>query len=456
MNEDDATALNAPSAAAAAATSDLSSQPKKQLALRTSSPAAARRQQARDLSSSIVSNLATARGRPSPQQRRGGPSLPEVTTQTAGGRLYTASERSTSPRATQGRSKTAHSISTDTIPEEEGKLHSARPGVSPSDEGFERFFSTFGNLFSKISPSLAFAALPLNPTAPSTLSEHPAPPPAKSTSPTRTRSSSRSTPAANVFDDPDLSALISRPALRALRDEAGFPLTHESFYVVPPSGGTVSYAGILQQRGGLPEDGPQIPSPILEVSSDEAGAADTTARVRGSQHSAGSQDEFVDARESFGPPSPRSTRNSANLKGKRPSARSAVATFGSRKTGEELEGENAALRQLLDTQSRVLEKQGKRLQMWEAQSQSQTAAAMAQSFMAGRVGTAAGGGAPFSAGAARRQPGLSKETSAAAAESAVPGGLSGEDAAAKIAELEARLAVEAASRQELEKSSTLR
>lgn len=214
---------------------------------------------------------------------------------------------------------------------------------------------------------------------------------------------------------------------------------------MPPSGGTISYAGIVQQRGGLPEDGPQIPSPIIELpSTDDAITTDTT-RIRGSAHSAGSHDEFVDARESFGPPSsPRASRTSGK-KAPPTAARSALSAYGSRKTGEELEGENAALRQLLDTQSRVLEKQGRRLQMWEAQSQSQTAAAMAQSFMAGRAGATVGSGPS----AARKPPAaVSREPSSAS----VDGAMSASDAAAKIAALEAKLASETAARQEMEKS----
>ncbi|KAK3077461.1 hypothetical protein LTS18_010201 [Coniosporium uncinatum] len=85
-------------------------------------------------------------------------------------------------------------------------------------------------------------------------------------------------------------------------------------------------------------------------------------------------DEFVDARENMGPPSPGSVR-SRHGRDLHTSTLIMNRTKGgqkNRKTNEELELENSALRQLLDTQSR-------RLQMWEASSQSQSLA-LAQSM----------------------------------------------------------------------------
>lgn len=453
VSEDDPTALNITSAAVTAATSNLASPATRKASGRTTSPTAPRRQRGRDLSSSIVSNLATARGRPAPQQRRGVPSLPEVSTQNAGGQVFRPSEKESPQSGPAAR----QSVSSSAIVAEASEPRSVRPiATSPSDEGFERFFSTFGNLFSKISPSLAFAALPLNPQASTSPSDQRLPTSTSNISPNRHRSSSRTAAAPATFEqDADLSTLISRPALRALRDEAGFPLTHESFYVVPPSGGTESYAGILRQRGGLPEDGPQIPSPILELPNDETGSGELGAKQRSSRHSTGSQDEFVDARESFGPPSPHGTRSSGNIKGRKAQPRSTLAAYGSQKTSEELEGENTALRQLLDTQSRVLEKQGKRLQMWEAQSQSQTAGLMAQSFMVTRTPTSATTASPTSAAAARKPPAaLTREGSKTSPEieKTTPERLTAEDAASSIAALEAKLAAEVSARQGLEKA----
>jgi hypothetical protein len=139
--------------------------------------------------------------------------------------------------------------------------------------------------------------------------------------------------------------------MRAIRDDIGPSFgPQESFYLVPPTGGTVSYAGILSGSGGRPGTSQGIPETIEEDA-----------------------DEFVDARENLGPPSPRSLRNSR--KGNSPSAsrdgpRKPPKEFqpsGAAKTMEELELENATMRNLLDTQS-------KRLQMWELSSQSQSMA----------------------------------------------------------------------------------
>jgi len=153
----------------------------------------------------------------------------------------------------------------------------------------------------------------------------------------------------NAHDNPELSKIFSRAALQAIRDEGGYPAPTESFYFVPPSGGTVSYARMA--AGTLTGD---------EVVPDGRSSLDS--------------DEFVDARENMGPPSPGSVRS---RQGRDLHASTLIMnrTRGgqkNRKTNEELELENNALRQLLDTQSR-------RLQMWEASSQSQSQA-LAQSM----------------------------------------------------------------------------
>lgn len=214
---------------------------------------------------------------------------------------------------------------------------------------------------------------------------------------------------------------------------------------------------MLQQHRGdeLGDERPQIPSPIIE--GDETD--NPIPRAPKSQSNSADADEFVDARESFGPPSPRSTRNSANLKksaaggGKKASlsrqgsaagAGGGGVQFGSKKTPEELELENATLRQTLNEHS-------KRLQMWEAQSQSQTAALrMAESF---RVPGAGGGkeGMPT----ARRPVALAREGSgrkAASEKDPAATAAAGQEAQAKIEALERQLAEAAAERAEWEKA----
>lgn len=368
VSEHDPSALDVTSAAASAASSSLAPG-SKQGPDRTRSPTAVRRLGSRDVSSSIASNLATARGRPQPGQRRGVPASPEVSTQTAGGKVYSKKELGSSTRTPDGRPSHVPPFSASSIPEER---HTAADPAA--DEGFNRFYSTFGSLFSKISPALAYASLPLSP------GESEAKPTPKPRSPDRTRRTSRMSASTRAVshDEPDLTELISKPALRALRDEAGFPITQESFYVVPPTGGTQSYAAMLQLREKHGESGPHIPSPIAELE-------DTSAEAHQRTRSSAEGDVFVDARETLGPPSPHATRDSTQLRSgarhrtlDRQNSSGAGSTgggggprFGKPKNDEELELENNTLRQLLDVQS-------KRLQMWEAQSQNQTA--MAQSF----------------------------------------------------------------------------
>jgi hypothetical protein len=98
-----------------------------------------------------------------------------------------------------------------------------------AEEGFHKFYSTFESLISKLSAPLAFAGLPL---APEEASE-----PVEASPRSRKHDSTRA-PAG----EPELSKFISRAALRA---SAHPNPGNDSFYVVPTTGHTVSYAGIL-------------------------------------------------------------------------------------------------------------------------------------------------------------------------------------------------------------------
>jgi hypothetical protein len=81
-------------------------------------------------------------------------------------------------------------------------------------------------------------------------------------------------------------------------------------------------------------------------------------------------DEFQDARESMGPPSPRSLRNSTRKNASPVRPRNSKPNTAPKKTQEELELEITVLKQLLDSQA-------KRLQDWEMSSQSQSMALQA-------------------------------------------------------------------------------
>jgi hypothetical protein len=117
------------------------------------------------------------------------------------------------------------------------------------DDGFSRFYSnwTTGPL-SRLSSMLAFTALPLTDSQ-------------ESESPTSLRDPKTSARASN---DPDVKSLISPAALNALQKH-GHIGPGESFYIIPPSGGTASYANIVtreqryarrQHLSGINEDDP--------------------------------------------------------------------------------------------------------------------------------------------------------------------------------------------------------
>lgn len=99
------------------------------------------------------------------------------------------------------------------------------------DDGFSRFYSnwTTGPL-SRLSSMLAFTALPLTDTPEPDL-------------PT----SSRQKTSARASNDPDVKSLISPAALNALQQH-GHIGPGESFYVIPTSGGTASYANIVTRE----------------------------------------------------------------------------------------------------------------------------------------------------------------------------------------------------------------
>ncbi|USP77832.1 hypothetical protein yc1106_05106 [Curvularia clavata] len=232
----------------------------------------------------------------------------------------------------------------------------------PADDNFRRFYNAFGGIISAISAPLAFTSLPLNPSASTPEPE----PPRDEDKAARTKSRNHSPEASRTVTSsvPDLAALISKPALRALREDGAPPLgPNESFYLVPTTGGTVTYASVLRDPNA-PNPSPSAPYNALD---------DGSGSLRGSSH-----EEFVDARENVGPPSPTRTR--------RPLSRGNPATSvttqlnipagrGSRhKTMEELALEN-------DTLKSVIDKQAKRIQMWELNSQN-SFNALAQSFRA--------------------------------------------------------------------------
>ncbi|KAK9610152.1 hypothetical protein V6Z98_010119 [Aspergillus fumigatus] len=130
------------------------------------------------------------------------------------------------------------------VPPEAVESSRQKSKTAPSEEPFQRFYSTFEGLISKISAPLAFAGLPLG-TEASTQSDSARR--KSSAADTKVDRHQATSDRLGQFTEPDVSRIFSRAALRAIRDSNGNGAgnTAESFYVVPTTGGTVSYAGIL-------------------------------------------------------------------------------------------------------------------------------------------------------------------------------------------------------------------
>lgn len=216
-------------------------------------------------------------------------------------RTLSSSVREKAARGTQPISPPAFAVSRDGGTKGDKLDGTMERQQNAVDQPFQRFYSTFEGLLSKLSAPLAFAGLPLrfDETAlPETQND-------------------KAENLEEAIAEPDVTKIFSKAALRAVKEESGgygFGGA-ESFYVVPTTGGTISYAGILSRA--------------------------ERARLENDDHA----DEFVDARET--PASPSLKRNT--------------------KTMEELQLENQALRALSDQLS-------KRLHMWEVNAQSSSMA----------------------------------------------------------------------------------
>lgn len=262
--------------------------------------------QARDSSPSLARDIASRRGIPQP-----GKTQPSAAAQARARQLSPESRR----RGTGPPPKVPPSIV-----DSQASLQAVKKSKkTEEDEGFAKFYSnlTTGTL-SKLSSALAYAGLPLTAedSRPEPSSKHP-----------------RRTVSAG--DSPDVNKIFSKAALDAIEEEHrqkgtfghGFGPA-ESFYMVPASGGTLSYADVMAN---------------MAKKDDEA--------------------EFVDAKEAPGPPSPAVARFSNQQRG----------SFGSPRTQEELELENSTLKQ-------TLEQVAARLAAFEAHAQDASMAAVTRSI----------------------------------------------------------------------------
>ncbi|KAL2426638.1 hypothetical protein ABEF95_011094 [Exophiala dermatitidis] len=331
------------------------------------------RPNARDLSSSIVSNLASARGIPNGRQKRPTPISPLVSNQHADGhnaedetRPKSVSRKSTGTTdALLSMSKQSQSQARPSWapPTEQGTAHPntvEQTDETSSDAPFQQFYATFENLISKLSAPLAFAGLPLTTNASTTTPAPPAKSPVQA-SPKPPKAPARASPAAPSID---YSQLISRAALRAVSGQG--TQSHnpaESFYVVPTTGGTISYAEIMNRvdreeaRGSLRHH--RQPSNLSNISEDNFVDAESMILPHRSHENIGGSQQG----------SGRFNRRGGGGGGGAEGVEEAKVDG---KTMEEIALANHALRQLVDTLSR-------RLHVFEMSAQT-SSAALAQSI----------------------------------------------------------------------------
>lgn len=278
----------------------------------------------RDASSAIASNLATARGIPH--------------------QSATSRARQTSPsglaQTTRNPQRALQSISSSSItpPSQQPRQIYQPPSQVTSEDSFQKFYSSFGGLVSKLTAPLAFAGLPLHSDDMS---------PANSSKPAAPLSDRTTATSA----DPAISRLFSRASLRAIQDRQGPSGVQESFFVVPTSGGTMRYSSVLAAQ-------------------DKSIASKHT---RNPSTASDAPEHFVDALQTQQPRignTPIATTMPArpNIMTRKSSASTSNTNPGNtQKTLEELELENASLKQLTDKLSH-------RLYDWEKNAQNQSIA----------------------------------------------------------------------------------
>lgn len=190
----------------------------------------------RDLSSSIASNLASARGIPNTKQKRNLPVSPLISNEHADGTF--TQDSGDQKRRTPSRNPSSSRPSW-TPPEP--IIANAVTDPAVADAPFQQFYSKFEGLLSTLTAPLAFASLPLS--QPAQKNEAVAAALASPAQQSKSRSARLDISSSTI----DYSTLISQAALRAVRDNNPSLKPHESFIHVPTSGGTMSYADITAQ-----------------------------------------------------------------------------------------------------------------------------------------------------------------------------------------------------------------
>ncbi|KAJ5360269.1 hypothetical protein N7517_009460 [Penicillium concentricum] len=304
--------------------------------------------------SSIANNLASARGIPS-HPRRGSPVSPTLTSQHVAAKMTeTPRAKANETRLPNEPTKNRHSrisasrqpwspptpSSTEVVSQQPvpnvAKSGGSKDKPAIADEAFNRFYSAFGGLVSKVSGPLAFAGIQMGSADPTSAEQS-----RKSSAEVKLDREHAVLDRSMTAGEPDVNKLFSRAALRSIRDGSGAGPGNpaESFYVVPTTGGTMSYAGILtraekQARRNSIEDG---------------------------------DDDFVDARETPSSPEMRHSASGSRIWAGRRGAPDKLTTQQTHKTMEEMQVENETLRGLTDSLAT-------RLHMWEVSAQSSSMA----------------------------------------------------------------------------------
>ncbi|KAK1473998.1 hypothetical protein CCUS01_05588 [Colletotrichum cuscutae] len=341
-----------------------------------------RRYPSREMTSSIASNLASARGIRG-SRNRSQPIPPSVTNDQAPGNMEVQARRDGSRTKMQNvldqSGKPGWIPPTADSPRRETEPKKTEEVVSPaSDDGYSRFYSTFGNIIHRLSAPLAFAGLPLITEESSSItssSSVPEPHAETPPEPAPAKRSNRLKPSPAAPAEPDLSKIYSRATLRAI--SANNP--NDSFYVVPTSGHTMSYANILNFAD---KEKRRLEASFHSgVSGGGGGAGDSLIED--------DEDDFVDARES--PSMMMAAPTSPGVSRRRGASGKPKTEQNLKNTVEELYLENRGLKDMLD-------KLSKRLHAFEATAQN-SSLALAESIRLRRPGSPATVGAsPFTTG----------------------------------------------------------
>lgn len=307
----------------------------------------------REMSSSIASNLASARGIRS--KYRVHPLSPSISNDNAPGNVDAHPRRDGSKTKMQSiidHQSGKPSWVPPSAPPNRNHGTSSKPsspriddeqGAGDGDSGYAAFYNAFGSIMNKISAPLAFAGLPLIQEESISSETQPA---TDTDAGTKSKSHAAGSPTIPNRQEPDLSKIYSKATMRALAREGHNP--HESFYVVPTTGHTMSYANILNY-----------------AEKEKRRLVVPGARENSGGSKEDDDDDFVDARES-----------PSSLSHLSPGAQRRVGKGKTERelnnTIEELYTENQSLKDMLD-------KLSKRLQTFEASAQS-SAMALAESY----------------------------------------------------------------------------